>query len=150
MNYLHTMRLHALRNTLQEANGYYNMMIESGGCLNIDRIGYTCHIKLETFREILDQPDLTMEELSALLRSARNEIWPGVDTKSLEASAQCECPPQAQPEPPAAQKPHTRVPKPVVVNVANDPGRDWATLMARIVLNRANEEQETEERRRFE
>lgn len=104
-------RLYTMRQTLTEANDYYDMVSQSGGGLNMDRVGYTSYMKLDVFRDLLDRPDLTIVELETILRAARQQVF----------------------------KPHVRVPKPVVANVANDPGRDWATLMAKIIMTQANE-----------
>lgn len=105
-------RLHQIRQTLREANEYYDMVSQSGGGLNMDRVGYTSYMKLDSFRDLLGQPDLTIAELESILRAARQQVF----------------------------KPHARVPKPVVANVANDPGRDWAMLMSKIIIAQANQE----------
>lgn len=140
-------RLYALRHALFEGNECYDMMVAAVGAPNIDRAGYTSQIKLDAFREILGRPDLTIEELSSLLRAARNQVWADFkDFDQKHITFEEPLPPndpvshnhrQLAPH----QRPHARIPKPTVANVANDPGRDWATLMARVVMSRANEEE---------
>ena len=140
-------RLHAVRHTLSEASECYDMMVRAAGAPNIDRLGYTSQIKLDVFREILDRPDLTMEELSSLLRAARNEVLTRlaeyaedeIESHAILTVDDVGSGPTLRQLPPH-QRPEARIPKPVVANAANDPGRDWATLMAHIVIHRANEE----------
>ena len=123
-------RLAEMRATLAEADDYYSLMIEAGEHPNLDRVGYTSQIKLEHFRQLLDRPDLQVDELAAILRAARSTIWPTHATDAEKAK-------RALDDLPAQRRPHARVPRPVQTPHPDTP-EDWTVLMARFVMTTAN------------
>lgn len=101
--------LHA---TLADADTYYDMMIEAGEHPNTDRVGYLSHLTLETFRRLLGQPNLQVDELAGLMRAARDE-------RRL-----------------------TRIPRPIEARGADFTAHDrtaWTAIAARFVDARANQ-----------
>ncbi len=58
-----------IKTVLEEANAVYSMVCASGQP-NMDYAGYACHVALNRFRSLLNEPDLTVEKLEYLLRKA--------------------------------------------------------------------------------
>lgn len=58
-----------IKTVLEEANAVYSMVCSTGNP-NMDYAGYACHVALNRFRSLLNEPDLTVEKLEYLLRKA--------------------------------------------------------------------------------
>lgn len=108
----HTALHNDVRATLEETDECYTLMIEAGENPNLDSVGYAATVSLDRFRQILGRPDLDLHALEEILRAARQEV------RKL-----------------MGPRPYTRVPRPVQTP---SPTHNWADLMARCVVARAN------------
>ena len=62
-----------IQSVLEEASAVYSMVCDSSGQPNTDYAGYTCHVALNRFRNLLEEPDLTTAHLECLLRKAARQ-----------------------------------------------------------------------------
>ncbi|MGE4313565.1 MAG: hypothetical protein AB7E85_04760 [Pseudobdellovibrionaceae bacterium] len=58
-----------IQSVLEETNTVYSLVCASGQP-NMDYAGYACHVSLNKFRSLLNDPELTTERLEYLLRKA--------------------------------------------------------------------------------
>ncbi len=62
-----------IQSVLEEASAVYSMVCDSSGQPNTDYAGYACHVALNRFRSLLEEPDLTTSRLEYLLRKAARQ-----------------------------------------------------------------------------
>lgn len=108
----HAVREEDILSTLAETDHAYTILLESGDNPALDRAGYAARMMLERFRTVLRRPDLRLDQLEQLLRTAQQEIQE-----------------VAGPRP-------QRVPPPINRPSADETG--WAVMMTSIVLRRSN------------
>ncbi len=57
-----------IRTELEETSTVYSMVVDTGGTPNMDWAGYACHVSLNRFQQVLDNPNLSSERLESLMR----------------------------------------------------------------------------------
>ena len=62
-----------VQSVLEEASAVYSMVCDSSGQPNTDYAGYACHVALNRFRSLLEEPDLSASRLEHLLRKAARQ-----------------------------------------------------------------------------
>jgi len=62
-----------IQSVLEEASAVYSMVCNSSGQPNTDYAGYACHVALNRFRTLLEEPDLSASRLEYLLRKAARQ-----------------------------------------------------------------------------
>jgi len=59
-----------IRTVLEETSTAYSTVVDTSGAPNMDFAGYCCHAFLNRFRQSLENPDLSSDQLESLLRRA--------------------------------------------------------------------------------
>lgn len=59
-----------IQSVLEESSAVYSMLVDAGGHPNMDYASYCCHLALNRFKKLLNDPTLTADELEGLLRKA--------------------------------------------------------------------------------
>jgi hypothetical protein len=57
-----------LRSELEETSTVYSMVVDSSGAPNMDYAGYACHVALNRFQQLLENPELSSDRLESLMR----------------------------------------------------------------------------------
>lgn len=57
-----------IRSELEDHSSGYSMFLDCGNAPNTDYAGYACHLALDRFQHMLDNPDLTADQLESLMR----------------------------------------------------------------------------------
>ncbi len=71
-----------IRTELEDTSTVYSMVVDTSGAPNMDYAGYACHIALNRFQQLLDNPDLSSDRLESLMRKvARKYAVDDVDKK---------------------------------------------------------------------
>ncbi len=109
-------KLPKLRSSLREAEEMYDMMIEAGESPNVDRMGFASTMIVEQVRTILESPSMQADDLAAVMRATLQEL-DRLDTLTTDEI-------------------DARVPRPVQ---APNPDTNWESLMAGIIMQRANQ-----------
>ena len=71
-----------IQSVLEESSAVYSLLVDAGGHPNMDYASYCCHLSLNRFKKLLNNPDLTVEQLEGLLRKAARrhaQREPGMD-----------------------------------------------------------------------
>ena len=58
----------SIRSELEDTSTVYSMVVDQGGSPNMDWAGYACHVSLNRFQQVLDNPGLSSERLESLMR----------------------------------------------------------------------------------
>ncbi len=59
-----------IQTVLEETSAVYSMICHRGERPNTDYAGYTCHLALNRFKKLLNDPNLTSDKLESLMRKA--------------------------------------------------------------------------------
>lgn len=59
-----------IQSVLEETSAVYSMVCSHGGHPNTDYAGYTCHVALNRFKKLLNDPNLTTDKLESMMREA--------------------------------------------------------------------------------
>jgi len=57
-----------IRSELEDTSTVYTMVVDNTGAPNMDWAGYACHVSLNRFQQVLDNPQLSSERLESLMR----------------------------------------------------------------------------------
>ena len=72
----------SIRSELEDTSTVYSMVVDSTGAPNMDWAGYACHVSLNRFQQVLDNPGLSSERLESLMRKvARKYAVDDTDNK---------------------------------------------------------------------
>lgn len=58
----------SIRNELEETSAVYTMVVDTSGALNMDYAGYACHVALNRFQQLLENSDISADQLESMMR----------------------------------------------------------------------------------
>lgn len=77
-----------IRSELEDTSAIYSMVVDKSGAPNMDWAGYACHVSLNRFQQVLDNPDLSSERLESMMRKvARKYAVDDTDNKWSQVMA---------------------------------------------------------------
>ena len=77
-----------IRSELEDTSAVYSMVVDSTGAPNRDWAGYACHVSLNRFQQVLENPDLSSEHLESMMRKvARKYAVDDTDNKWSQVMA---------------------------------------------------------------
>jgi hypothetical protein len=57
-----------IRSELEETSSVYSMVVDTSGAPNMDYAGYACHVALNRFQQLLENPNLSTDQLESMMR----------------------------------------------------------------------------------
>lgn len=57
-----------IRTELEETSAVYSMVVDTSGAPNMDYAGYACHVALNRFQQLLENPNLSTDQLESMMR----------------------------------------------------------------------------------